>query len=303
MRYSVESTVLPTTAPDLLEWAAAHIEARGFHDGRDGERFGRDGSTTTTRLLRPGILGALDVAGGDGRMASARTYDYPAIRAAARLALDVVSDLAAGGAMVHDMEWADEERHRRFVVHHWGMQEGRTGADVAALFREAAGVADDVLAAAVRPGRPARALRPVTVAGVLEWAAAHIEDVGHRPGGETHDPAGYVDSAPCTMLHALDRALVAAKPSSAESDAWRAYWAVRPAVPRLLVEHLTGGPLNLSGDDWEAARQLRGTVLMWGNVPGRSTAEVAAAFRAAVPVDVVDDAPEEPVEPGQVAFF
>ncbi|NUR01327.1 MAG: hypothetical protein HOY79_33825 [Streptomyces sp.] len=302
MRYSVESTILPTTAPDLLEWAAAHVESRGFHDGRDGHIFARGGGITTTRLLKPGILGALDVAGGDGRMSSARTYDYPAIRAAERLALDVVADLVSGGAVVHDLEWADEARHRRGVVHRWGMQEERTGADVAALFREAAEVANDALTAATRPGRPPRALRPVTLAGVLEWAAAHVEEVGHRAGEESHDPAGHVDSAACTMLHALDRALVAATPSPSEREAWEAYWAVRPLAFRVLVGHLMGGDLDLGDDDNAAMRWLRGVVLMWGNFPDRSTEEVAAAFRAAIPADV-DDTAEEPVEPGQAAFF
>jgi hypothetical protein len=305
MRYSAESTILPTTAHDLLEWAAAHIEARGFHDGRDGDRFGHDGSTTTTALLRPGMLGALDVAGGDGRRASARTYDYDALYAAQRLALDTLADLTAGGAVTHDPDWTDEYQRRRYVVHTWGMQDGRTGADAVALFREAAGLAERAAAAAARPGRPPARLYLPTAGDVLEWAAAHIEGVGHHRGHVTHDPAGFADSAACTMLHALDRALVAAKPNPGDShDWWDAYRAAEPGALRLIAEHITGGPVD-AGDDRETKKRRRAVVLDWCNEPGRTTADVVAAFRAAAPV--VDDGDagdlEEPAEPGQVVLF
>jgi hypothetical protein len=301
MHYSAESTILPTNARDLLEWGAAHIESRGFHDGRDGQRFGHDGTTTTTALLRPGMLGALDVAGGDGRRSSARRYDYDALHAAQRLALDTLADLAAGGAVVHDPDWADEYRHRRYVIHAWGMQDGRTGADAAALFREAAGHAERAAAAATRPGRPPRRIRPVSAASVLEWAAAHLEDVGHRPDYFTHDPAGYADTAACTMLHALDRALVAAKPYPSDGhEAWNAYRAAAPAALRLIAEHVAGGPVD-ADDDWETKKRRRSVVLDWGNRAGRSAAEVAAAFRAAADGDA--GALEVPAEPGQVVLF
>lgn len=307
MRYSAESTVLPTTAHDLLEWAAAHIESRGFHDGRDGQRFGHDGSTTTTALLRPGILGALDVAGGDGRRSSGRMYDYPALYAAQRLALDTLADLTAGGAVAHDPDWTDEYRHRRYVAHAWGTQDGRTRAEAVALFREAAGLADDATAAATRPGRPPARLDLPTTGDVLGWAAAHIEAAGHRPGGLAHDPDGFAGTAPCTMLHALDRAGIAAKPIPAEGRAqWAAYGKAVPAALRLLAEHVAGGPVEIrvgeEGRDVIARR--RAVVLAWGNAPGRSGAEVAAAFRAAMPAGDAGAAEGKvPAELGQVSFF
>jgi hypothetical protein len=305
MGYSAESTVLPTTARDLLEWAAAHIESRGFHDGRDGDRFGHDGGTTTC-LLRPGMLGAFDVAAGDGRRSTARTYNYPALYAAQRLAIDTLADLVAGGAVAHDPDWVDGDRYRRGVVHLWGMEDGRTAAEAVEVFREAADLADRAQGAADGPGRPARRLSLPTAGGVLEWAAAHIEGVGHRPGDLTHDPRGFADSSPCTMLHALDRALRAAKPTPGDShEDWNAYREAGPAALRLVVEHVTGGPAGAGDDAWARAQRLRGTVLAWGNEPGRSTAEVAAAFRAAAPtVDVDDDgALEQPAEPGQAILF
>ncbi|MFG3287309.1 DUF6197 family protein [Streptomyces sp. NPDC048179] len=306
MQYSADSTILPTNARDLLEWAAAHVDARGFHDGRDGRRFGSNG--TTTRHLTPGMLGALDVAGGDGRQASARTYDYDALHAAQRLALDTVADLASGGAVVHDDDWADEYRYRRATVHLWGMEDGRTGAEVAALFREAAGHVERAAAAATRPGRPPLRLPVPTVDGVLAWAALHIEDTGHRPDLATHAPAGYADSAACTMLHALDRALVAAKPyPNSSRDWWAAYGEAGPEALRLIADHVAGRPVVDNGDAWETKKRRRSFVLDWGNQPGRSTADVAAAFRAAAQVAIVDDALagalEVPAEPGQAAFF
>ncbi|GAA2732175.1 DUF6197 family protein [Streptomyces nogalater] len=304
MHYSAKSTVLPTNAPDLLNWAAAHIQVRGFHDGRDGKRFGYDGSTTTTALLRPGMLGALDVAGGDGRQSSARRYDYDALYAARRLALDALADLAAGGAVLHDRLRVDEYKHRRFIVHEWGMKGGRTGAEAAALFREAALYAEHAAVAATRPGRPPRRIRPASVAAVLEWAARHLEDVGHSADHFTHGP-GYVESAPCTMLHALDRALVAAKPYPSDGpEAWDAYREAAPTALRLVAEHVAGRPVN-ARNDYDTKALQRAVVLAWGNKSGVTTARVVAAFRAAVPA--VEDAgaieDEVPAEPGQVAFF
>ncbi|MFF0386803.1 DUF6197 family protein [Streptomyces sp. NPDC004286] len=278
MRYSAESTVLPTSAQELLEWAAAHVEARGFHDGRDGERFGRRGGVTATRLLTPGILGALDVAGGDGRMSSSRAYDYDAIGKAQLLALDVLSDLLSEGAVVHDTSWASEERHRRAVVHLWGTEEGCTAAEVSEAFQEAAVLAGRAQAALQRFG--VRACER-TAAGVLEWAAVRVESVGHRPAEESHDPAGYVDTAACTMLHALERAMRAVKPLPSERPpAWEAYREASDAV-RLVAEHLAGGPVAPDGGPWEVETGHRAVILAWGNKYGRTTAEVAAALRAA----------------------
>lgn len=287
MRYSAESAILPMNAPDLLSWAAVHVEARGFHNGRDGNKFGRDRGVTATRLLTPGILGALDVAGGDGRHISGRTYDYPALYAAQRLALDTLSDLVTGGAVVHDSDWPDEYRHRRHIVHQWGAQADRTPDDVVEVLGEAARLAESAATAAARTGRPAARIHRASVGGVLAWAATHLEDVGHRPGLESHDPAGFADSSACTALHALDRAFVAAKPNPADDrEAWAAYEETESAWC-LFVEHITGDSLvNTDGvTGWELARHLRGTVLMWGNEPGRSTADVVAAFRAAVPAE------------------
>jgi hypothetical protein len=184
------------------------------------------------------------------------------------------------------------------------MEDGRTGAEAAALFRKAALYAEHAAVAATRPGRPPRRIRPASAAAVLEWAAGHLEDVGHAPDYYTH-AAGYVDSAPCTMLHALDRALVAAKPNPGDChEWWDAYREAAPAALRLVAEHVAGRPVD-AGDDYETKKRQRETVLAWGNEAGRSTADVVAVFRAAVPAvdDVAAGALEEPAGPGQVTFF
>lgn len=309
MRYSAESTVLPTTAHDLLEWAADHIESRGFHNGRDGDRFGHDRGTTTTCLLTPGILGALDVAGGDGRRASARTYDYPALYAAQRLALDTLADLVTGGAATHDLDWVDQTRYRRAVVHTWAARDGRTPAGVVAALREAAAIAERATDVRVRLASPPA---PASVAVTLEWAAVHIGAVGHRPGMQTHDPAGHSHTAACTMLHALDVVDQALRPIPGDAfQDWDAYREASAGALRAVAEYVKGEPIvTRDGDDeWATRRRMRGTVLVWanrpwGDQPGRSTADVAAAFRAAIPAAAGgDDVLEVPAEPGQVAFF
>ncbi|MGP3953454.1 DUF6197 family protein [Streptomyces sp. 7N604] len=290
--YSTESTVLPTSASALLDWAADHVDNLGLYDGRDGGLYGRRPGVTETRKLIPSMVGALNVAGGDGRRSSARTYDYPALYAAQRLALDVLSDYLAGGAMPHDPRFTDDEHHRRWLVHTWGEQEGRTADEAAAAFRQAARLAERAVAAASRPGRPPRTLYPVTTASLLGWAAAHLEDVTMRPGGLTHDPDGFTDTAPCTLLHALDRAQRAAKPIPADERAhWLAYGQSRTQALRLLADHLAGEPAKGDPDEpeYEVERRRRAIVLGWGNEPGRSTGEAIEALRAAVP-SVADDA-------------
>ncbi|MEU7031610.1 DUF6197 family protein [Streptomyces sp. NPDC046275] len=185
LRYSTESTLLPTNAPDMLDWAAAHIESRGFYDGRDGGLFGKNG--TTTRYLVPSMAGAFDVAAGDGRRSSERTYDYPArLYGAGRLALDVLSDYLAGGAMPHDPHW-EEENHRPFMLMDWGRREGRTRDEAAAAFRHAARLAERAQAAAVRPGRPPR---PITASGLL----------GAQGGCGANPPAGQCRSGRAPRL-------------------------------------------------------------------------------------------------------
>ncbi|MEU9761850.1 DUF6197 family protein [Streptomyces sp. NPDC047987] len=304
LHYSTESTLLPTNAPDLLDWAAAHIENRGFYDGRDGGLFGKGG--TTTRLLVPSMVGAFNVAAGDGRRSSTRTYDYPALYSAERLALDVLSDYLAGGAMPHDPHFEDEN-HRRFMLQDWGRREPRTRDEAAAAFRHAARLAEGAQSAAARPGRPPRPRHPVTASGLLQWAAAHLEEVSMRPGGLTHDPEGYADTAPCTLLHAVDRAQRIAKPIPADQPLrFRAFHQARDKALQELSNCLAGQEVTAGPDvpAYEVDRRRREIILTWGNEPGRTEGEAVAALRAAA-LAVADEAEEaeEKQEPGESLLF
>ncbi|MYS33673.1 hypothetical protein K388_06015 [Streptomyces sp. KhCrAH-43] len=293
LRYSTESTLLPTNAPDLLDWAAAHIENRGFYDGREGGRFGKNG--TTIRYLVPSMVGAFDVAAGYGRRSSTRTYDYPALYAAERLALDVLSDYLAGGAMPHDPNWEDEN-HRRFIVQDWGRRDGRTRDEAAEAFRHAARLAERAQAAAVRPGRLPRPLHPITASGLLEWAAAHLEDVTMRPGGLTHDPDGFANTAPCTLLHAVDRALRIAKPIPADGHLlFRAFHQAQESALQELSSRLAGHDITAGPDEpaYDVVRRRRSTILSWGNQPDRAEGEAVQELQAAA-LAVADEAQAEP---------
>ncbi|MET7490197.1 DUF6197 family protein [Streptomyces sp. NPDC005538] len=304
LRYSTESTLLPTNAPDLLDWAASHIENRGFYDGREGGLFGKGG--TTTRFLVPSMVGAFNVAAGEGRISTARTYDYPALHSAERLALDVLSDYLAGGAMPHDPRFEDEN-HRRFMLQDWGRREGRTRDEAAAAFRHAARLAERAQSAAVRPGRPPRPRHPITASGLLEWAAAHLEDVTMRPGGLTHDPDGFADTAPCTLLHAVDRAQRIAEPIPADSPLhFRAFRQARGNAIQELSNRLAGEDITAGPDEpaYEVDRRRRDIILMWGNQPGRTEGEAVEALRAAAlaVADEADEADDEQ-QPEEAVLF
>jgi len=147
-RYSQESDVLPVSAGWLLRWAAAHVEKVGLFQGED--RFATVGRTVT---LRASTLGAFDVAGGDGRGASGRIYDWPVIEAARALALEVVAEFMNGGPLEFPEDADEGERRylRRRLVHVWGCEEGRTTEQAAEAFRAAAEVADQAEAPRLFP--------------------------------------------------------------------------------------------------------------------------------------------------------
>lgn len=195
----------------------------------------------------------------------------------------VLSDYLAGGAMPHDPRWEDES-HRRFMLMDWGRREGRTRDEAAAAFRHAARLAERVQAAAERPGRPPRPPHPITASGLLEWAAAHLEDVTMRPGGLTHDPDGFADTAPCTLLHAVDRALRIAKPIPADGHLhFRAFHQAKESALQELSSRLAGHDISAGPDEpaYEVARRRRDLILTWGNRPGRTEEEALQELRAA----------------------
>lgn len=319
--YSPEDTRLPTTAAELLDWAAAHVVHVGLHQGEG--MFGSSGQTRTVRL-RASMAGALDVAGGDGRLSTARTYDWLAIDAARHDACDVLSDYLAGGALTLPEDWPDEDWYRRYYIQQWGHEDGRTAEDAAAAFSAAARLAERAAAvAAARPGRPPRRLRPATTTGLLAWMAAHLEDVTLWGGVESHDPAGFADTAPCTVLHAFDRAQRAAIPGPGEYPKdWEGSAESRVEALLLLSDLVAGGPVDDGPEpleewgrvrrEYDRARTLRrrGVVARWGAEPGRTTWDVVETLREAARLALPEDEPvsaiadtESAGEPGQVELF
>lgn len=136
MRYSPNSTLIPTRPGDLLRWAAAHLEHVGLNRIDDSHYAGPG----PTRLKKCSAYGALLVAAGDGRRSSARTYDGRAIRRAESEAFRVLADhiacvvTAPPGFTVAD--W------RKFLVHAWSMDARRTQEQVFAGLLKAAELAD-----------------------------------------------------------------------------------------------------------------------------------------------------------------
>ncbi|MFI5809173.1 DUF6197 family protein [Streptomyces sp. NPDC051561] len=131
-RYSPESIVVSHDPRQILEWAAAHIEHVGLHQGRG--LFAGPGRTVT---LRCWLRGAIDVAAGHGRFNMSRTYDFPAISQARAEAYAAITEYLAG----HPVEGNDArttEFRQRAVLDGWSGQPGRTAADAARALRTAA---------------------------------------------------------------------------------------------------------------------------------------------------------------------
>ncbi|MFH8404769.1 DUF6197 family protein [Streptomyces sp. NPDC018019] len=127
--------------------------------------------------------------------------------------------------------------------------------------------------------------RPATPASILAAAADHIERVGLYQGEHLWKPGQMGDDAPCTVLHAWDQGVRAVKPHwSVGGEPWdlfaRALWGSLEAVSN----HINGRPVPPVR--WRelglCENAYRRTMLWcWGDEPGRTAREAAAAFRAA----------------------
>ncbi|MFF6956164.1 DUF6197 family protein [Streptomyces sp. NPDC008317] len=131
IRYSPESVVIPDTPAAILEWAACHIEHVGIHQG--GHLFAGPGRTAS---LACWPRGAIEVAAGNGRGTSQRTYDWERIRLARDKALHALAEHLAGHPVQADNP-AAKQLHRD-VIDRWSAQPGRTAEEAARAFRAAA---------------------------------------------------------------------------------------------------------------------------------------------------------------------
>ncbi|WP_223006799.1 DUF6197 family protein [Streptomyces roseirectus] len=128
--------------------------------------------------------------------------------------------------------------------------------------------------------------RPATSARILTTtAAAHIERVGLYQGDHLWQPGRMGDSAPCTVPHAWERGVRAARPRwSARGEPWDVFHQALADSLTILSDHINGRAVP--SVRWRKLRltenAYRRTVLWcWGDAPERTTDEAAVMIRAA----------------------
>ncbi|MEY9937629.1 DUF6197 family protein [Streptacidiphilus sp. MAP5-3] len=130
---------------------------------------------------------------------------------------------------------------------------------------------------------------------ILNAAARHIERVGLYQGGEhLWQPGRMGDTAPCGTLHAWDRGVCAARPARSVTDEtqWEAFRHGHARALKAISDLVNGTPINPVR--WRmlrmSATSCRQSVLWeWGDQPGRTAEECAAAFREAARLVQCDD--------------
>ncbi|MBT2406775.1 MULTISPECIES: DUF6197 family protein [unclassified Streptomyces] len=126
---------------------------------------------------------------------------------------------------------------------------------------------------------------PAAPARILTVAADHIERVGLYQGDHLWQPGRMGDTAPCTVLHAWERGVRAARPRwSVRGEPWDIFQRALFDSLVVLSNHINGRPV--SGVRWRNLRltedAYRRTMLWcWGGGPERTTAEAAAIIRTA----------------------
>lgn len=122
-------------------------------------------------------------------------------------------------------------------------------------------------------------------ARILTAAAEHIERVGLYQGDHLWQPGRMGDTAPCTVLHAWERGVRAARPRwSVRGEPWAIFQRALTDSLVALTNHISGRPVP-----GVRQRELRLTEVAyrrtmlwcWGDEPERTTTEAAAMIRAA----------------------
>ncbi|MEE1797177.1 DUF6197 family protein [Streptomyces sp. JV176] len=124
-----------------------------------------------------------------------------------------------------------------------------------------------------------------TPARILTTAADHVERVGLYQGDHLWQPGRMGDTAPCTVLHAWERGVRAARPRWSErGELWDIFHRALTDSLVVLTNHINGRPV--SGVRWRELRLTedayrRVMLWCWGDDPERTTVEAAAVIRAA----------------------
>ncbi|MDX3387549.1 DUF6197 family protein [Streptomyces niveiscabiei] len=127
--------------------------------------------------------------------------------------------------------------------------------------------------------------RPATPSRILTTAANHIERVGLYQGDHLWQPGRMGDAAPCTVLHAWERGVRAARPRwTVRGEPWEVFHQALADSLVVLSDHINGRAVPSLR--WRKLRltedAYRRTVLWcWGDAPERTTDEAAAMIRAA----------------------
>ena len=115
-----------------------------------------------------------------------------------------------------------------------------------------------------------------TPAGILEWAACHIEHVGIHQGPRLFAGPGRTATLPCWPRGALEVAAGQGRVTAGRTYDWSRIHRARDQALALLAETLTGHPVTAG----EYALH-RDVIDRWSAEPGRTAAEAARAFRTA----------------------
>ncbi|QNP71578.1 hypothetical protein IAG44_20520 [Streptomyces roseirectus] len=119
-----------------------------------------------------------------------------------------------------------------------------------------------------------------TPAGILEWAACHIEHVGIHQGPRLFAGPGRTATLPCWPRGALEVAAGHGRGAAGRTYDWDRIHRARDQAFALLAKHLTGLPVT--ADEPAAAKALHREVIdRWSAEPGRTATEAARAFRTA----------------------
>lgn len=87
--------------------------------------------------------------------------------------------------------------------------------------------------------------RPATPTRILTAAADHIERVGLYQGDHLWKPGRMSDAAPCTVLHAWERGVRAARPRwSVRGEAWDIFHRALADSLVILTDHINGRPVE-----------------------------------------------------------
>ncbi|MET8980978.1 DUF6197 family protein [Streptomyces sp. NPDC004539] len=127
---------------------------------------------------------------------------------------------------------------------------------------------------------PASVVIADTPAGILEWAACHIEHVGIHQGPHLFAGPGRTVTLPCWPRGALQVAAGQGRVTAGRTYDWDRIDHALDQAFALLAETITGYPVTV-GESAAVNILHRDVIDRWSAEPGRTATEAARAFRSA----------------------